>query len=215
MRVKNWTKVAAFLGLFAAAVPLAEAEVPLESLHADGLIFDAVRVAGLFNRNRFHESFTLLAKPVADGQLTSRYGMRLHPVLGTWVLHAGVDWAAPRGTTIMAAGDGVVVSAGWESGLRLHHPHPACAEGYETTYAHQTRIAAGIDAGATVEQGQVIGQVGSTGMATGPHLHYEVRINGVTVDPLGVELQQAQLREGRADELVREIRAEIDRVLGG
>jgi murein DD-endopeptidase MepM/ murein hydrolase activator NlpD len=148
--------------------------------------------AGLFDRLRREAEPVLLPMPVPGGRFTSGYGMRRNPVTGAWVLHSGVDWSAPRGTPIMAAADGVVVAAGWESGYgrttRILH-----ANGIETTYAHQTAIAAGIVVGAEVIQGQIIGQVGATGNATGPHLHYEVRINGETVDPIGAAVEQAGL----------------------
>lgn len=143
----------------------------------------------LFNRQ------TLLSIPVAGAVLTSGFGMRRNPILGTWVLHAGVDLSAPRGTAIYAAGDGIVMSAEWESGYgyttRIIHPN-----GVETVYAHQSRIAAEVMPGAAVVQGQTIGLVGATGNATGPHLHYEVRIDGEPVDPLGADMRQAGLFGG-------------------
>jgi murein DD-endopeptidase MepM/ murein hydrolase activator NlpD len=144
----------------------------------------------LFRRDEPHA--VLLPMPVAGGVLTSGYGMRRNPVLGTWALHAGVDWSAPRGTPIMAAADGVVVAMGWENGYgyttRIEH-----ANGITTTYAHQSAFAAGVEVGAPVAQGQIIGEVGATGQATGPHLHYEVAILGQTVDPLGTAVEQAGL----------------------
>jgi murein DD-endopeptidase MepM/ murein hydrolase activator NlpD len=145
------------------------------------------RIAGLFDR-LIHPNSSFIW-PVAAGHVTSTYGMRLDPVLGTWHLHSGVDFAAAYGTPIMAAADGTVVSAGWESGYgyttRIEH-----ANGVETTYAHQSNIEHGIEPGVRVTQGEVIGEVGATGYATGPHLHYEVSINGATVDPLGAQAQQ-------------------------
>lgn len=143
----------------------------------------------LFNRQ------TLLTIPVAGAVLTSGYGMRRNPILGTWTLHAGIDLSAPRGTAIYAAGDGIVMSAEWEGGYgyttRIIHPN-----GVETVYAHQSRIAVGVTPGAAVVQGQTIGLVGATGNATGPHLHYEILVDGEPVDPLGAEIQQAALFGG-------------------
>lgn len=143
----------------------------------------------LFNRPQ------LLTTPIAEAILTSGFGMRFNPVLGAWVLHAGVDLSAPRGSPILAAGDGVVISAEWESGYgyttRILH-----ADGLETMYAHQSRIADGIVPGANIRQGQIIGLVGTTGNATGPHLHYEIHVDGEPVDPLGTDLQPAGLVDG-------------------
>ena len=113
--------------------------------------------------------------------------MRVHPIFGTRKLHSGIDLAAPRGTPIYAAGDATIRRAQWVSGfgrfVELQH-----VNGYVTRYAHMDRIADGIVAGGTVRQGQLIGYVGSTGNVTGNHLHFEVRINGNPVDPLGIQL---------------------------
>lgn len=126
----------------------------------------------------------LVVQPLLGGTLTSEFGMRRHPLLGTWEGHDGVDWAAPRGTTVFAAADGTVSFAGWDSGygntVRITH-----SDGVETVYAHLSRIEAGVQPGAAVVQGYVVGEVGSTGMTTGPNLHFEVRVDGTPVDPLG------------------------------
>lgn len=115
-----------------------------------------------------------------NGVITSSYGYRTHPVLGYQRLHSGTDFGAPAGTPIVAAASGVVVSAGWLGGygnaIIISH-----GGGMATLYAHQSRLAVGN--GTRVSRGQVIGYVGSTGMSTGPHLHFEVRVNGSTVDP--------------------------------
>jgi murein DD-endopeptidase MepM/ murein hydrolase activator NlpD len=115
-----------------------------------------------------------------NGVITSGYGYRTHPVLGYSRLHAGTDFGAAAGTPIVAAEAGTVVSAGWLGGygnaVVISH-----GGGVATLYAHQSRVAVGT--GARVTRGQVIGYVGSTGMSTGPHLHFEVRVNGVTTDP--------------------------------
>lgn len=130
----------------------------------------------------------LMRRPLkGGGRLRSNYGYRVHPIFKTYKLHTGVDLAAPTGTPIYAGGNGVVKRAQWVSGygryVSLGH-----ANGYETAYAHMTRIADGIKPGVRVRQGQIIGYVGSTGYSTGPHLHYEIKINGRTVDPLKVRL---------------------------
>lgn len=121
------------------------------------------------------------------GRLASRYGYRVHPIFKTRRLHAGVDLASSYGTPVYAGGDGVIKRAQWVSGygryVELDH-----VNGYQTAYAHMSRIADGIKPGTRVRQGQIVGYVGSTGNSTGNHLHYEIRINGRTVDPLSVKL---------------------------
>ncbi len=119
--------------------------------------------------------------PVRMARLSSGYGMRNHPVLGRRRNHKGVDLAAPTGTPIFATADGMVGRANWFSsyGLYIRIDHGA---GIETRYAHMSKLA--VAAGERVRQGQVIGYVGSTGRSTGPHLHYEVRVNGVAVNPI-------------------------------
>lgn len=142
----------------------------------------------------------LLRKPMERGVFRSGFGMRRHPILRRRRMHKGVDWAAPRGTKIYAAGDGVVKQAGWKAGygrwVSIRHKN-----GYVTGYAHQSRIASGIKPGVAVKQGQVIGYVGSTGFSTGPHLHYEVHVNGRPVNPLKIRLRRG--RELSGEPLVR------------
>jgi murein DD-endopeptidase MepM/ murein hydrolase activator NlpD len=110
-------------------------------------------------------------------------------------MHTGVDWAAPRGTPIFASGNGIVDKTGWEGGygkyVRIKHSH-----GYETAYGHMTAFARGIGAGVRVRQGQIIGYVGNTGLSTGPHLHYEVMVNGRFVDPMRIKLPRGRSLEG-------------------
>ena len=137
----------------------------------------------------------LVRKPVASGIMRSGFGGRNHPLLGYHKMHTGVDWAAPLGTPIYASGNGVVDKVGWESGygkyIRLRH-----ANGYETAYGHMTAFARSITPGARVRQGQVIGYVGSTGLSTGPHLHYEILVNGRFVDPLRLRLPRGRVLDG-------------------
>ena len=122
-----------------------------------------------------------LLRPVA-GSITSGFGYRSDPISGTNAFHAGIDFGASCGTPIKAAGNGVVVSAGWQGGYGnatiLNH-----GGGMATLYGHQSSITVG--AGQTVSAGQVIGNVGSTGKSTGCHLHFEVRVNGHPTDPVG------------------------------
>jgi len=150
----------------------------------------------------------LMRKPMASGRFRSAFGMRRHPILGRYKMHTGVDWAAPRGTPIMAAGNGTIAYAGWKSGygqhIKIRH-----ANGYETTYSHMTALAAGSRDGARIRQGQVIGYVGSTGLSTGPHLHYEVSVNNRFVDPMKIRLPRGRVLKG--DTLTR-FQTERDRI---
>ncbi len=154
----------------------------------------------------------LLRNPVPTGRFRSGFGMRRHPILGYSRMHTGVDWSAPRGTPILAAGNGTVEKAGWASGYGrqtlIRH-----ANGYVSSYNHQSAIAKGIAAGAKVRQGQVIGYVGSSGLATGAHLHYELIVNGTKVDPMRVRLPNGRVLEG--DDLIafNEERKRIDALL--
>ena len=124
----------------------------------------------------------LRATPVSGARISSGYGNRRHPILGYVKKHKGVDFAAPTGTPIMAAGAGKVVKAGWYGGygkyIRLKH-----SDGYQTAYSHLSRYGRGIKAGRYVTQDQIIGYVGTTGRSTGPHLHYEVILNGKHINP--------------------------------
>jgi hypothetical protein len=128
---------------------------------------------------------TLLLKPVDYGRLSSAYGVRYHPILKRRQMHPGTDWAAPRGTAVRAAANGVVVAAGrfgaYGNYVRIEHGATVA-----TTYAHLDQYAPGLRPGRRVRQGDFIGRVGSTGRATGPHLHYEVLVADHQVDPLAV-----------------------------
>ena len=137
----------------------------------------------------------LVRKPVGAGIMRSGFGFRRHPILGYSKLHSGIDWTAPYGTPIFAAGNGVVEKAGWESGygkyIRIRHNN-----GYQTAYAHMTAFARDIDEGVRVRQGQVIGFVGSTGLSIGAHLHYEILVNGRFVDPMRIRLPRGRSLDG-------------------
>ena len=138
----------------------------------------------------------LVRKPVLSGIMRSGFGLRRHPILGYTKMHTGVDWAAPSGTPVYASGNGTVEKVGWESGygkyIRIRHTN-----GYETAYGHMTAYARGIDEGTRVRQGQVIGFVGSTGLSTGSHLHYEILVNGRFVDPMRIKLPRGRVLEGQ------------------
>ncbi|MCJ8152117.1 MULTISPECIES: M23 family metallopeptidase [Shinella] len=156
----------------------------------------------------------LLRNPVPNGVFRSGFGMRRHPILGFSRMHTGVDWAAPRGTPIIAAGNGVVEKAGWDSGGYGNQTLIRHANGYVSSYNHQNAIAKGIKPGVKVRQGQVIGYVGSTGLSTGPHLHYELIVNGNKVDALKIRLPGGKSLEGKALAKFESERKRIDDLLG-
>ncbi len=155
----------------------------------------------------------LLRNPVPNGQFRSGFGMRRHPILGYSKMHTGVDWAAPRGTPIIAAGSGVIEKAGWAGGYGrqtiIRH-----ANGYKSSYNHQSAIAKGVVPGARVRQGQVIGYVGASGLATGDHLHYELMVNGTKVNPMRVRLPVGRVLKGPDLEAFKRERERIDELLG-
>jgi murein DD-endopeptidase MepM/ murein hydrolase activator NlpD len=138
----------------------------------------------------------LVRKPVNNAIMRSGFGGRRHPILGYTKMHTGVDWATPYGTPIFASGNGVVEKVGWEGGygkyVRLKHNN-----GYETAYGHMSAFAKGMEPGKRVRQGQVIGFVGSTGMSTGAHVHYEILVNNRFVDPMRVKLPRGRSLEGQ------------------
>jgi len=154
---------------------------------------------------------SLMKTPINGARLASGYGMRLHPILGYSLMHRGVDFSARTGTPVMAAGDGVVSRAGRFSSygnyVRIRH-----ANGYETAYAHLSRYGRGVRNGLRVRQGQVIGYVGATGRATGPHLHYEVLRNNAQINPMTIRATTGRILTGRDLELYKNERARIDRL---
>jgi murein DD-endopeptidase MepM/ murein hydrolase activator NlpD len=155
----------------------------------------------------------LLRNPVPNGIFKSGFGMRRHPILGFARMHTGVDWAAPRGTAIIAAGNGTVEKAGWDSGGYGNQTIVRHANGYESSYNHQSAIAKGVVPGAKIRQGQVIGWVGTTGESTGPHLHYELIVNGTKVDPLRIRLPGGKSLQGEALAKFEDERKRIDTLL--
>ena len=140
---------------------------------------------------------SLMKTPINGARLSSAFGMRKHPILGFTRLHAGTDFAAPAGTPIMASGSGIVTRARWCGGggncVKIKHNST-----YETVYAHMKSFAKGIREGKRVSQGQIIGYVGSTGLSTGPHLHYEVHVNKKKVNPQKLKLPSGKILKGDA-----------------
>ncbi|WP_375647441.1 M23 family metallopeptidase [Bartonella sp. AA56HLJMS] len=133
----------------------------------------------------------LLRKPTPNGIFGSPFGPRKHPILGYVRMHTGVDWIAPKGSPIIAVGDGIVTRVGVTGGYG-NHTEIQHANGYVSSYSHQSRYAPDIKPGVKVRQGQIIGYVGSTGMATGPHCHFEIIVNGVKVDPMRIRIPDSK-----------------------
>ena len=152
---------------------------------------------------------SLMKTPINGARLSSRFGMRKHPILGYNKMHRGTDFAAPSGTPIMASGAGTVTRARWCGGggncVKIRHNST-----YETIYAHMKSFAKGIKEGRKVKQGQIIGYVGSTGMSTGPHLHYEVVVNGKKVNSQKLKLPSVKILKGKVREKFELARIKID-----
>lgn len=152
----------------------------------------------------------LMRTPIDGARISSGFGMRNHPILGYSRLHRGVDFAAPTGTPIYAAGNGTVAQIGWNGGygnyIRIRHNGAI-----QTAYAHLNGFARGLSRGDRVTQGQVIGYVGTTGQSTGPHLHYEVHVEGQAVNPMSVDLPTGNSLAGDDLRRFRQQVAEVDR----
>ena len=162
--------------------------------------FDKEGSEGHYDKNGKSVKKALMKSPINGARLSSPFGMRKHPIDGFNKMHRGTDFAAPMGTPIMASGDGVIKKAGWCGGggncIKIKHNST-----YETIYAHMSKFARGIKTGKRVKQGQTIGYVGSTGKSTGPHLHYEVIINGKKVNSQKLKLPSGKVLKGKNREL--------------
>ena len=162
-----------------------------------------------FNENGQSIKKTLMKTPINGARLSSSYGKRKHPILGYTKMHTGTDFAAPTGTPIMASGDGKVTKAGWCGGggncVKIKHNRK-----YQTVYAHMSKFGRGIKKGVRVKQGQVIGYVGSTGMSTGPHLHYEVIENGKKVNSQKLNLPSGKILKGNERKMFEIDKIKID-----
>ena len=138
---------------------------------------------------------TLMKTPINGARLSSSFGKRKHPILGFTKMHTGTDFAAPKGTPIMASGYGIVVKSSWCGGggncIKIKHN-----SSYQTVYAHLSKFGRGIKKGVRVKQGQIIGYVGSTGLSTGPHLHYEVIENGRKINSQKLKLPSGKILKG-------------------
>ena len=152
---------------------------------------------------------TLMKTPINGARLSSSYGKRKHPILGYTKMHTGTDFAAPMGTPIMASGDGKVTKAGWCGGggncVKIKHNST-----YQTVYAHMSKFGRGIKKGKRVKQGQIIGYVGSTGLSTGPHLHYEVIENGKKINSQKLKLPSGKILKGNQRKKFEVTKIKID-----
>ena len=149
-----------------------------------------------FDENGKSVKKTLMKTPINGARLSSSFGKRKHPILGFTKMHTGTDFAAPKGTPIMASGDGIVIKASWCGGggncVKIKHNST-----YQTVYAHMSKFGRGIKKGVRVKQGQIIGYVGSTGLSTGPHLHYEVIENGRKINSQKMKLPSGKILKGK------------------
>jgi murein DD-endopeptidase MepM/ murein hydrolase activator NlpD len=154
----------------------------------------------------------LVRKPVSEGIMTSPFGDRKDPVVNIFRIHTGVDWGTAYGSPIFASGNGEIETIGLEGGygkyVKIRH-----SNGYETAYGHMSAFARNLEEGSHVRQGQVIGYVGSTGLSTGPHVHYEILINGRFVDPMKVKLPRGRVLEGPLLAGFVEQREKLDQIL--
>ena len=174
---------------------------------------DKEKINDHFESNGQSIKKTLMKTPINGARLSSSYGMRKHPILGYNKMHQGTDFAAPMGTPIMASGTGVVLKAGWCGGggncVKIRHNST-----YSTVYAHMSKFARGIKKGVRVTQGQTIGYVGSTGMSTGPHLHYDVIKNGKKINSQTLKLPSGKKLTGKIREDFELARIKIDVLKG-
>lgn len=194
---------------------VATGDVLFAALHTNGRSLRIYRHdtgrggSGFYNAGGESVRKALMVTPVESGRVSSGYGMRKHPISGYNKMHEGLDFAAPRGTAVMAAGDGVVEYAGRRGSyghyVRIRHPN-----NYKTAYAHLSGYGKNIKSGTRVEQGQTIGYVGSTGRSTGPHLHYEVLHAGNSINPTKMKAEPGKSLEGKELERFMAAKAELE-----
>ena len=164
---------------------------------------------GHYDKNGKSIKKALMKTPINGARLSSPFGMRKHPIDGFNKMHRGTDFAAPMGTPIMASGDGVVKKAGWCGGggncIVIKHNST-----YQTVYAHMSKFAKNIRSGVRVKQGQIIGYVGSTGKSTGPHLHYEVIVNGKKINSQTLKLPSGKILRGEERKIFETKKIKLD-----
>ena len=171
--------------------------------------FDEQGNEGHYDKNGKSVQKALMKTPINGARLSSAFGMRKHPIDGFNKMHRGTDFAAPKGTPIMASGNGIIKKAGWCGGggncVKIKHNST-----YETVYAHMSKFAKGIKKGVRVKQGQTIGYVGSTGKSTGPHLHYEVIVNGKKVNSQKLKLPSGKILKGKKRKIFETSKIKLD-----
>jgi len=171
--------------------------------------YDKKKNEGHYDKNGKSVRKALMKTPINGARLSSSFGMRKHPIDGFNKMHRGTDFAAPKGTPIMASGNGVVKKVGWCGGggncVKIKHNST-----FETVYAHMSKFARGIKSGVRVKQGQTIGYVGSTGKSTGPHLHYEVIVNGKKVNSQTLKLPSGKVLKGKDRQMFETIKIKLD-----
>ena len=171
--------------------------------------FTSKNTKGHFDKNGKSSQKALMKTPINGARLSSPFGMRKHPIDGFNKMHRGTDFAAPTGTPIMASGNGVIKKAGWCGGggncVVIKHNST-----YQTVYAHMSKFASGIRSGVRVKQGQTIGFVGSTGKSTGPHLHYEVIVNGKKINSQKLKLPSGKILKGKERKLFETAKIKLD-----
>ena len=171
--------------------------------------FSSNNTKGHFDKNGKSSQKALMKTPINGARLSSPFGMRKHPIDGFNKMHRGTDFAAPTGTPIMASGNGVVKKAGWCGGggncVVIKHNST-----YQTVYAHMSNFANGIRSGVRVKQGQTIGYVGSTGKSTGPHLHYEVIVNGKKINSQTLKLPSGKILKGKERKIFETSKIKLD-----
>ena len=171
--------------------------------------FDVEGNEGHYNKNGKSVQKALMKTPINGARLSSSFGMRKHPIDGFNKMHRGTDFAAPKGTPIMASGNGIIKKVGWCGGggncIKIKHNST-----YETVYAHMSKFARGIKKNVRVKQGQTIGYVGSTGKSTGPHLHYEVIVKGKKVNSQKLKLPSGKVLKGKNRKLFETSKIKLD-----
>ncbi|MDC3117580.1 M23 family metallopeptidase [Candidatus Pelagibacter sp.] len=171
--------------------------------------FEKKGAEGHYDKNGKSVKKALMKTPINGARLSSPYGMRKHPIDGFNKMHRGTDFAAPMGTPIMASGSGIIKKAGWCGGggncIVIKHNST-----YQTIYAHMSKFAKGMRSGVRVKQGQTIGYVGSTGKSTGPHLHYEVLINGKRVNSQTLKLPSGKILKANERKLFETKKIKLD-----
>ena len=185
------------------------ADLKLSGINNSLYYFDKKGSEGHYDENGKSVEKALMKTPINGARLSSAFGMRKHPIDGFNKMHRGTDFAAPMGTPIMASGSGVITRARWCGGggncVKIKHNSR-----YETIYAHMKNFARGIKEGARVKQGQIIGYVGSTGKSTGPHLHYEVVVNGKKVNSQKLKLPSGKILKNKERKIFEVAKIKLD-----